>query len=132
MSGRSGRAAFLRGTAYLQKESSRSCMQRTTIASFHLVLLSAAGLAGSALAQGNADTGRAVAELWCASCHLVSPDQTSAVADVPSFPSIAQRSDSEIEALEGFLADPHPPMPDLSLTRNEIRDLLAYIRSLRE
>ena len=107
-------------------------MQRMTIASLPLVLLSAAGLAGSALAQGNAETGAVIAERWCASCHLVSPDQTAAVADVPSFASIAQRTDSEIEALEGFLADPHPPMPDMSLTRNEINDLLAYIRSLRE
>ena len=107
-------------------------MHRMTIASLHLVLISAAGLAGSALAQGNADTGGAIAERWCSSCHLVSPEQTSAVADVPSFMSIAQRSDSELDALEGFLADPHPPMPDMSLTRNEIRDLLAYIRSLRD
>lgn len=30
------------------------------------------------------------------------------------------------------MADPHPPMPDMSLTRSEMRDLLAYIRSLRE
>jgi mono/diheme cytochrome c family protein len=109
-----------------------SCMQRMTIASLLLVLLSAAGLAGSALAQGDAETGGAIAERWCSSCHLVSPDQTTATADVPSFASIAERSDSEIDALEGFLADPHPPMPDMSLTRNEIRDLLAYIRSLRD
>ena len=107
-------------------------MQRMTIASLLFVLLSAAGLAGSAVAQDYADTGRAIAERWCSSCHLVSPDQSGAVADVPSFMSIAQRSDSEIDALEGFLADPHPPMPDMSLTRSEIRDLLAYIRSLRD
>lgn len=103
-----------------------------TIVSLPVVLLAAAALPGNALAQGDAVTGRAVAERWCASCHLVSPDQTSAVADVPTFQSIAQRSESEIEALESFLADPHPPMPDMSLTRNEIRDLLAYIKALRE
>lgn len=107
-------------------------MQRTTKAFLTLLLLFAAGLPENALAQGDAESGKAVAEMWCSSCHLVSPEQTSAMADVPSFQSIAQRSDSEIEALEAFLADPHPPMPDMSLTRNEIRDLLAYIRSLRE
>jgi mono/diheme cytochrome c family protein len=106
-------------------------MRRMTFASL-FVLLAAADPAGSAQAQDTADTGRAIAERWCSSCHLVGPDQTSAVADVPSFMSIAQRSDSELDALEGFLADPHPPMPDMSLTRNEIRDLLAYIRSLRD
>lgn len=96
------------------------------------MLLSAAGSAASALAQGNAESGGAIAERWCASCHLVSAGQTAAVAGVSSFPSIAQQTDSEIEALEGFMADPRPPMPDMSLTRSEMRDLLAYIRSLRE
>jgi mono/diheme cytochrome c family protein len=107
-------------------------MQPITLSSVPTIVLTVAGLAGSALAQGNAETGGAIAERWCSSCHLVSPDQTSAVADVPTFMSIAQRSDSELDALAGFLADPHPPMPDMSLTRDEIRDLLAYIRSLRE
>jgi hypothetical protein len=59
------------------------------------------------------------------------PDQKSAASDVPFFTSIAKRSPSEIDALAGFLADPHPPMPKLSLTREEIRDLLAYIGTLR-
>lgn len=107
-------------------------MQRTAIAFLPLLLMSTAGMAGSALAQGYALDGKAVAERWCASCHVVSPEQTTAMADAPSFNSIAQRSESDIEALEGFLADPHPPMPQMSLTRSEIRDLLGYIRSLRD
>ena len=107
-------------------------MHRATIASLYFVLILLAGLPASALAQGNAEAGGEIARRWCANCHLVSPDQSAVVADVPSFPSIAQRTDSEIEALEGFLIDPHPPMPDMSLTREEIRDLLAYIRSLRK
>lgn len=107
-------------------------MQPITLTFLPLIVLTVAGLAGSALAQGNAETGGAIAERWCSSCHLVSPDQTNAVADVPSFMSVARRSDSEIDALAGFLADPHPPMPDMSLSRDEIRDLLAYIRSLRD
>ena len=107
-------------------------MQRTAIAFLPLLLISTAGLTGSAVAQSYAVEGKAIAEQWCASCHLVSPEQTTAMADVPSFHSIAQRSDSDIQALEGYLADPHPPMPQMSLTRGEIRDLLAYIRSLRE
>jgi hypothetical protein len=38
---------------------------------------------------------------------------------------------SALAALEGFLADPHPVMPDMSLTRQEIKDLVAYIGSLK-
>ena len=107
-------------------------VQRAAIAFLPFLLISTAGLIGSALAQGDAANGKAIAERWCASCHVVGPEQTTALADVPSFQSIAQRPDSDIEALEGFLADPHPPMPQMNLTRGEIRDLLAYIRSLRE
>ena len=91
-------------------------------------------LSGSvAFAAGVVDTGKVVAELWCSSCHLVGPEQISTVSGAaPSFGSIADRSEEQIDALAGFLADPHPPMPDLSLTRQEILDLLAYIASLKQ
>jgi mono/diheme cytochrome c family protein len=96
------------------------------------VLFSALALAGEdAAAAGDTERGAGLARQWCASCHLVAQDQTSASTEAPPFASIAERSPDEISALAGFLADPHPPMPDLSLTRQEIRDLLAYIASLR-
>ena len=80
---------------------------------------------------GDAELGQAVAQKWCATCHLVSDSQTSALADVPTFRSIAAKYDDNSDALAAFLADPHPPMPNLSLTWNQIRDLVAYIGSLR-
>ena len=87
----------------------------------------------AALAAGQAEQGKAIAERWCAACHQVSPEQTIASADVPSFMTIArmQATPDDLAALEGFLADPHPVMPDMSLTRQEIRDLVAYIGSLK-
>jgi mono/diheme cytochrome c family protein len=75
--------------------------------------------------------GKAIAERWCSSCHVVSDGQAEASSDAPAFAAIASRPQAEIDALRGFLADPHPPMPNLSLTREEIRDILAYISSLR-
>ena len=70
-----------------------------------------------------------IAKRWCASCHVVSKDQTSAVADAPSFFDIAQRR-TDRKALSNFLVDPHPPMPDMHLSRSEIDDIVTYIRSL--
>lgn len=99
--------------------------------------LSAAAIAAflvyvpAASAGGNAAVGKMLATTWCSSCHLVSPDQTSATTEAPPFESIAERSDNEIAALALFLADPHPPMPQMSLTRQEIQNLLAYIGSLK-
>jgi cytochrome c len=95
-----------------------------------LIAIAAPGL-GQSL-SGNAQEGERIAERWCSACHLVSERQRRAPVDAPTFMAIAERSPEAIDALAGFLMDPHPPMPDLSLTREEIRDLLAYIASLRE
>ena len=86
----------------------------------------------SAMATGQPEEGKLIAERWCAACHQVSPEQTTASADVPSFMTVAEMraTTSDLAALEGFLANPHPVMPDMSLTRQEIRDLVAYIGSL--
>jgi hypothetical protein len=41
-----------------------------------------------------------------------------------------EKRNPSTEKLSSFLTDPHPKMPDMSLTRAEIADLVAYIRSL--
>lgn len=79
----------------------------------------------------NPAKGKALAEQWCSSCHLVSPDQTTAKADVPPFMTIAKRSDEDLERLSVFLIDPHPKMPNFNLSRQQITDILGYIRTLR-
>lgn len=94
-----------------------------------LLTLASLGAAAAATSGDPARGGR-LAEQWCSSCHLVSPTQKTA-GEAPPFATIAKRSPDEIAALAGFLADPHPPMPNLSLTREDIRDLLAYIASLK-
>lgn len=85
----------------------------------------------SAVALDNPTNGKRLAEQWCASCHVVTQDQTHAVSATPTFMAIAKRRGPELEQLESFLADPHPVMPNLSLSRQEISDLVAYIRSFR-
>lgn len=96
-----------------------------------LALLAMAGPCFGQGLAGNAERGEQLAERWCSTCHIVSERQEHATTDAPPFRSIAKRSPEATDALAAFLMDPHPPMPDLSLTRAEIRDLLAYITSLR-
>jgi mono/diheme cytochrome c family protein len=99
-----------------------------------LFCLVAAGLpvsAASAQPWGDAANGRDIAERWCAACHMVAPDQPQASADVPTFMEIAGAVEDDFDVIEGFLIDPHPPMPVMSLTRQEIRDLIAYFATLR-
>ena len=87
-------------------------------------------LLSSAVAAGNPVVGRATAERWCASCHVVAQDQRAG-ADAPSFQSIARRPDVTESLLVAFLSTSHPRMPDMSLSRQEIADLVAYFRELR-
>jgi mono/diheme cytochrome c family protein len=86
--------------------------------------------ASPAFAASDPIEGKKIAKRWCASCHVISPEQqTRASADVPSFCDIAQRKSGA--QLKLFLIDPHPKMPDMSLTRQEIADIVAYIESLK-
>ena len=94
------------------------------------VVLSMLAATSSVFAGGMPENGKKIAQVWCASCHVISEDQVEATSDVPSFKFIADKYKNNIEAAAVFLADPHPRMPDLNLTRNEIQDLLAYIESL--
>ena len=75
--------------------------------------------------------GKDLAQRWCAECHLVASDQARASADVATFASVARRPDFSAAQLTFFLLDPHPKMPNLSLTRVEAADLAAYIATLK-
>jgi mono/diheme cytochrome c family protein len=92
-----------------------------------LLLLAAVGNSYAA----DPENGLKLAELWCAQCHVVSSSQRMAATDTATFREIAQRFPDDLGALAALLSDEHPPMPDMSLTREEIRDLVAYIASVR-
>jgi mono/diheme cytochrome c family protein len=81
----------------------------------------------------DADNGSRLAHRWCEACHVVAPNQSRPSTDVaPPFATIAARPDFDAGRLALFLLDPHPKMPDMSLTRAEAADLAAYIASLRK
>lgn len=74
--------------------------------------------------------GERLARQWCANCHVINGSGPSAMLPQgpPSFRVAAGHlSPGELRA---FLAHPHGQMPDFSLTRPEIDDLIAYIEAL--
>jgi mono/diheme cytochrome c family protein len=75
----------------------------------------------------NPQNGAMLAERWCATCHVVSKSQTRATDGTRSFAAIAQSPDFNVEKLAFFLLDPHPVMPNMTLSRDEARDIAAYI-----
>ncbi len=94
---------------------------------FPLVGVVASAGGGAALAA-DAANGARIADRWCASCHVVRPDQPRASADVPPFSAIAAKY-PDIAPLTAFLGAPYPRMPAMALSRDEIADLVAYIRT---
>ena len=92
-------------------------------------LLGVLVVTSSAWAAGDAVQGKATAERWCATCHVVAPGGRG--ADVaPNFATIARQRDADY--LRGFLSRPHPPMPRFELSRQDIDDLVAYIGTQRQ
>jgi mono/diheme cytochrome c family protein len=79
----------------------------------------------------DADNGSRLAQRWCTACHIVSSAQGKGTDGTPSFKSIAQRADFGVEKLAFFLLEPHPKMPNMSLTRSEAQDIAAYIATQR-
>jgi len=98
-----------------------------------LALISAAYfVAISPLMAADAARGGRLAQQWCANCHVIGtpPAATATIQQgPPSFPTIASHLTGD--QLRAFLTHPHPPMTDLSLTRSEIDDLIAYIETFR-
>jgi mono/diheme cytochrome c family protein len=98
-------------------------------------MASLALLAGSLRAQVHPDakTGKKVAEKLCVGCHIVGAEAAGASvpADVPSFATIANKPGQSAQAIAGAIVVPHPPMPTIQLTREEIGDVAAYILTLK-
>jgi len=81
---------------------------------------------------GDARRGHELAARLCTNCHAIERSPAASVqADVPSFPTIANRADTTAEHLAGRIIVPHPAMPGVPLTASEIRDIVAYILSLQ-
>jgi mono/diheme cytochrome c family protein len=78
--------------------------------------------------HGDAARGKEIAARWCVSCHRA--DGGTLTDQAPSFAALAASGRSEA-AIRGFLVQPHPPMPPLSLANQEIEDIIAHLRTLK-
>lgn len=85
---------------------------------------------GAAEAAENGQDGKALAERWCASCHVVDAIRTGTDA-VPTFQAIADRPGTTAAHLKAYLVKPHGQMPDFQLAFPHIDAISAYILGLR-
>ncbi len=93
--------------------------------------LALAAMAGNAQAQtakaGDAVNGRILSLRWCASCHSLGRNPSPKAA-APNFAWIkTRRSANQIRT---FLFAPHGQMPRLDLSRRQINDAAAFIKSV--
>jgi cytochrome c len=95
-----------------------------------LVLFVTVSVAPAAWAAGDPERGRALAVQWCTSCHVVDLEGHGTDA-APALPTLLGSNLRTPDELRGWLVAPHPPMPDLDLTRQEIEDIVAYLVSLQ-
>ncbi|MBP2227979.1 mono/diheme cytochrome c family protein [Azospirillum agricola] len=91
------------------------------------LLLASPGV--QAAATADPAVGRRIVERWCSSCH-VSGAQGGGTDAAPTLDSIAKDRGRGPDRIRGWLADPHPPMPNMGLTRGEIDAVVAYLESL--
>jgi mono/diheme cytochrome c family protein len=85
-----------------------------------------------ALAQeGDMRAGLAVAQNTCAACHAIRKGQQSANARAPAFEKIATVPGMTAIALQASLQTSHRSMPNLILSTEDRRNVVAYILSLQ-
>jgi mono/diheme cytochrome c family protein len=94
-------------------------------------LIAAATLAITPAFGADPDNGERLARRWCAPCHVVASNQRGATSEAPPFATIANRPDFDAAKIAFFLLEPHPKMPNMSLSRTEVADLAAYIATLK-
>ena len=76
--------------------------------------------------------GRILARQVCAECHAVGRQGLrSSNAEAPSFVAVASTPGMTEMALYVFFQTPHRAMPNLILTPDQKREIIAYILSLR-
>lgn len=83
---------------------------------------------------GDAEAGFQIAAEACAFCHAVLPEEAeSPLPRAPRFEDIANTPGMTSRALVVWMRTSHPfrTMPHIVLERDELDDVIAYIRSLQ-
>ena len=86
-------------------------------------------LTASTAYGGDAAKGKRLAQIQCAVCHIVEPNQRDEVAEAPPFMVIGTKFGFDPDALVFALVGPHQKM-NFGLRRIEAEDVAAYISTL--
>jgi len=102
---------------------------KTSVFCASTVMIALLATSSTALAEGSAEAGKRLAQQWCASCHQVEPS-APAKDTAPPFASLGVEKGKDPGWIRAWLANPHPPMQGINLSRRQIDDVVAYLQSL--
>jgi mono/diheme cytochrome c family protein len=111
-------------------------MNRTTVLALLVGAMATTASAQTPAHRSAAQEGRRLALSKCDVCHVVAADQQYRPLIshyAPSFYDVANRTSTNADSLQAFLAHPHTyeNMPSPDLTPAQVANLTAYILSLR-
>jgi mono/diheme cytochrome c family protein len=96
------------------------------------VVMFLAGPGVAAAQEADIAAGAAYAKQVCAACHAVLPnEQISPLAQAPTFQKVANTPGMTEMALSVWLQSSHPTMPNIILKQDDLRNVVAYIHSLK-
>lgn len=100
---------------------------------FLVLAVAALGLSeGAAAQEADVAAGKAYAEEVCAQCHAVlAGEEVSPLLDATAFQEVADTPGMTELALSVWLQSSHPTMPNIVLEQDDMRNVIAYIRSLK-
>lgn len=82
--------------------------------------------------QPSPEAGLELSRKLCRACHVVDGEGTGATpVGPPPFAAIANKPGQTAETIKGSMILPHPPMPDIQLSNDEMMDIIAYLDTLR-
>jgi len=84
----------------------------------------------SPVLRGTPAEGKRVADKWCINCHLTSSERVDGSDAAPTWVSIASDPNKTDTYIRSFLTNTHGEMQGISLSRQQISDVIAYIRTL--
>jgi mono/diheme cytochrome c family protein len=97
-----------------------------------LAFLAAGMMSPPTWAEGDAANGEALADRWCASCHVISEAAAAGMEGLVA-PMFMELELEEASALKAAIAPPHPSMPGFAdFTEQDYEDVLAYIHSVAD
>jgi len=111
-------------------------MRQVMIGTARALALAPHAWAQASTEEGDPQKGLEIARTWFAACHVVEANPARAADAAAAFQAIAARPSVTADGLRAFLSAQHSGtaqgrMPNLSLARNDVENLVAYMLSLR-